>query len=393
MTRIVVLYSGGRHWGGIETYLLNLFRLYDRRKMALVLVSMGEWELTQALRNEGRAAEVRVLSAKRARPRTVFALRRLLRAERAQLVVSQGVVANAYARLAVLGTGIPSLVVVHSDLAGDYPKRAVRWAYMLSDRALRRTTEHYVAVCRYLKDRLVASGVKPEQVTVVQNGVSLPGRRPRADAELRVAVQARPPESAGALARGAGTRLATVGRLHLVKNFDGLIRAMALLPPDTRLVIWGEGPERATLSSLIASLGLQDRVELCGVSDNMAQALEEADIYVQPSKSEGCSFTVAEAMLLGKPVVVTPCGGLPEQVTHGATGLVASDPSAEGLAAAISTLVRDRELAAKLAEAGQKAAEKAFAMDTWLEKTTAAVCAAARQGAAAAGGGEAPAAS
>ena len=393
MTRIVILYSGGRHWGGIETYLLNLFRLYDRRKIELVLATMGEWELTRALRDEAQAAEVRVLSAKRARLRTIFALRRLLRTEQAQLIVSQGVVANAHARLAALGTGVPSLVVVHSDLAADYPKRAVRWAYTLFDRALRPMTKQYVTVCRYLKERLVASGIEAERVEVIPNGVSLSGRAPRHGDAGGGGPQACPPGSTVRTVRKDVARLATVGRLHPVKNFDGLIAAMGLLPPETRLAIWGEGPERANLSALIAGMGLQDRIALCGESENMAQALADADMYVQPSKSEGCSFTVAEAMLQGKPVIVTPCGGLPEQIADGETGLVASDASAEGLAAAISTLVCDADLTAKLAEAGQKAAEVAYAMDAWLERTTAAFLGAARGGAFADSGGEATAAS
>ena len=60
-----------------------------------------------------------------------------------------------------------------------------------------------------------------------------------------------------------------------------------------------------------------------GESQTMQEALADSDVYVQPSKSEGCSFAVAEAMLHGKPVVVTPCGGLPEQVDDGVTGVVA----------------------------------------------------------------------
>jgi glycosyltransferase involved in cell wall biosynthesis len=393
MTRIVIFYSGGRHWGGIETYLLNLFRLYDRRQMTLVLASMGEWRLTQALWDEGQASEVRVLSAKRVRLRTVFELLRLLRAERAQLMVSQGVVANAYARLAAIGAGVPSLVVVHSDLAADYPRRIVRWSYMLVDRALRPPTKQYVTVCRYLKERLVASGVEAERVRVIPNGVSPSGRAERRSDVDRAGARACAPGSTAPRAREGGARLATVGRLHPVKNFNGLIAAMRLVPPETRLAIWGEGAERANLSALIERVGLEDRIELRGESEGMAQALADADIYIQPSKSEGCSFTVAEAMLQGKPVIVTPCGGLPEQIADGETGLVASDTSAEALAAAVSTLVRDTGLAAKLAEAGQKAATAAYAIDTWLERTTHAFCGAAHGRNGTERGGEAPAAS
>jgi glycosyltransferase involved in cell wall biosynthesis len=85
-------------------------------------------------------------------------------------------------------------------------------------------------------------------------------------------------------------------------------------------------------------------------------------------------------MLHGKPVVVTPCGGLPEQLDDGSTGVVAEDTSPEALASAISRLVNDQGLASRLAEAGRRAAEDRFSMSAWLENTTIAFCETARPG-------------
>jgi glycosyltransferase involved in cell wall biosynthesis len=152
---------------------------------------------------------------------------------------------------------------------------------------------------------------------------------------------------------------------------------MRLLPERVSLTIWGEGTERAELEGLVEDLDLGSRVRLPGESENMQQALQGVDIYLQPSKSEGCSFSVAEAMLEGKPVVVTPCGGLPEQVEDGVTGLVARDCSPEALAAAVETLVDDRGVALRLGRAAQLAAEEMYDMDKWLSQTTAALSAAA----------------
>jgi glycosyltransferase involved in cell wall biosynthesis len=165
-----------------------------------------------------------------------------------------------------------------------------------------------------------------------------------------------------------------VGRLHPVKNFDGLITAMSLLPARVRLTIWGDGGEKQKLRTLVDRLALGDRVALPGESQNMGDALKGVDIYVQPSKSEGFGFAVAEAMLHGKPVVVTPCGGLPEQVDDGVTGLVAEDWSPEALAKAIMPLINNRSRAMRLGEAGRKAAQKKCSMRKWLTETTRALC-------------------
>jgi glycosyltransferase involved in cell wall biosynthesis len=379
--KVAVLYSGGRHWGGIETYLANLFRLHDRHAIELILISMGEWDLTRGLEREGFTPMIRVLAGKRVRLGTLKEVRRIIRDERIELIVSQGTVANAYARTAALFAGAPSLVVVHSDMMLDYP-RITRWAYTLSDRLLRPLTKRYVAVSRDLKAKMVKSGVKDEKVTVIYNGVNAAGRM-QGSAPSTVSSPASAPDNNVELGRVFGqseavVSIVTVGRLHPVKNFDGLIKAMPLLPSNVLLTIWGEGKEKAKITALVEELDLAARVRLPGESKNMEEALASADIYVQPSKSEGCSFAVAEAMLCGKPVVVTPCGGLPEQVDNGMTGLVAQDCSPEALAEALRVLVTDRALAVALGDAGRKEARERFSMQRWLEKTTATLCDTAR---------------
>jgi hypothetical protein len=170
IARVAFLYSGGRSWGGIETYLANLFRLHDRSRLDLMLISLGEWELTRRLTEAGLAESLLILPPKRLRLRTVADLRTIVGREQVHLLVSQGTVANAYTRVAALLTRVPNLVVVHSDIALDY-SGLTRWAYKQSDRLLRPITRHYVAVSRHLKAKLVASGVASERVTVIYNGV------------------------------------------------------------------------------------------------------------------------------------------------------------------------------------------------------------------------------
>ena len=97
------------------------------------------------------------------------------------------------------------------------------------------------------------------------------------------------------------------------------------------------------------------------------------DIYLQPSKSEGCSFAVAEAMLHGKPVVVTPRGGLPEQVEDGVTGLVARDCSPRGAGRSGQTCWSTTgSWRSDWATPARTAAEEMYSMDKWLSETTAA---------------------
>ena len=374
MKKVAVLYSGGSQWGGIETYLANLFRLYDRSRMSLVLVSLGEWELTKQLEHDGLSDHLEVLNGRRLRLKTVLDLRRVIADAGVDLLVSQGVVANAYARITALITGVPNLTVVHSNIDLDYPRNVTRRLYKLSDRVLRVGTTRYIAVSGYLKNHVTRSGVDPEIVKVVYNGVdTLTGPRigkVSPDTEGDVLPPA-PADETGPSAVAKDTfLLVSVGRLHPVKNFDSLVKAMQLLPENVRLTIWGEGGQRSHLEGLVAGLGLQGRVSLPGECESMSEALVGSDIYLQPSKSEGFGLAVTEAMLSAKPVVVAPYGGLVEQVEDRVTGIVARDGSPEGLAEAVQILLGDVPLSERLGLAGRERAEEVCSISRWLDNTT-----------------------
>lgn len=377
MKKIAIVYSGGRQWGGIETYLANLFRLYDRRQLRLFLISLGEWELTNQLEHDGLSDDLWVLNAGRARIRTVFDIRRVIADTQAELIVSQGVVANAYGRLAALTTGVPNLTVVHSDLDLDYPNPLARWLYKLSDRILRVATTRYIAVSGHLRNQVVRSGVDPEKIRVVYNGVDT-STGPRLGTSLppsaaQTTASAADDEDASSAGRSDEILLVSVGRLHAVKNFDALVKAMRLLPDNVELTIWGEGEERSSLEGLVDQLGLNSRVRLSGECESMRAALKGADIYLQPSKSEGFGLAVTEAMLHAKPVVVTPYGGLVEQVEDRITGIVSVDGSPEGIADAIRILLEDRSLMIRLGLAGRARAEEVCSIERWLHNTTVAL--------------------
>jgi glycosyltransferase involved in cell wall biosynthesis len=139
----------------------------------------------------------------------------------------------------------------------------------------------------------------------------------------------------------------TVGRLVPVKGFDVLARAAAMLQTaGARVVIVGEGPERARLAGA-------PRVELIGSRDDAAALLAAGDVVVSSSRSEGFPQTLIHAMAAGLPVVATDVGGTAEIVVHDHTGLLvpADDPAA--LARAIDALLADRARSGALGEAGR----------------------------------------
>jgi glycosyltransferase involved in cell wall biosynthesis len=105
-----------------------------------------------------------------------------------------------------------------------------------------------------------------------------------------------------------------VGSLVKVKNVDGLIKVLGNIKIDFKLVIVGEGPERTKIEELIKTLGLKDKVILLGEKPHKEtlRIIRSCDIFILPSKSETFSNVSIEALALGKLVIATKVGILPE---------------------------------------------------------------------------------
>lgn len=143
-----------------------------------------------------------------------------------------------------------------------------------------------------------------------------------------------------------GKQLIAVGRLSLQKNFKYLIDTCRKLRDDGyqfHLCILGDGPERENLERQIESLNLSNIVQLMGYCKNPYPYMKSADIIVCSSIYEGISTVVQEALILGKPVVTTPCTGMEELLGKSEYGLIAED-SENGLYKALCQMLGNREM-------------------------------------------------
>jgi len=154
-------------------------------------------------------------------------------------------------------------------------------------------------------------------------------------------------------------RIAFVGRLTREKGAYDLLQAVASLRtshPGVRLELAGEGDADA-IARRAYELGIGDRVLIRGWCDATARdrMLARAGVFALPSHAEGLPMSLLEAMAAGCPVVATRVGGIPDAVHDGSDGLLVPAGDVPALAAALSRVLADRELAARLGGSAQAA--------------------------------------
>ena len=147
-----------------------------------------------------------------------------------------------------------------------------------------------------------------------------------------------------------------VGRLVEHKNLPRLLQAFAQVVkqrPRTRLLLAGSGPLHDALAAQIGQLGLQDHALLLGEQSEVPALMEAADLVVLPSLREGLSNVVLEAMALGRAVLSTPVGGIPQAIDNGQHGVLVEPTDTDALARALLTLIDDPALRTRLGHAAQ----------------------------------------
>jgi glycosyltransferase involved in cell wall biosynthesis len=332
--------------GGAQTYVASLLPvLADRFDVAVAAHGPGP------LRDAAAEAGVRFIPLEHVR-RSIRPWRdlagfvelvRLLRREKPDIVHANSSKAGLLGRLAAAAAGVPiRIFTVHGwafAARSGLTSRVYRWA----DRLVQPFTT--VTVCVSESERtagLRAGTCSAERTVVIRNAVSLEGTpRSRHERERPLVV--------------------SVGRLKAPKDFVTLARALAALPADSfEALIVGDGPDRPALETELRRLRLEDRVRLAGERHDVADMLAAADVFVLSSRSEGLPVSVLEAMAAELPVVASRVGGVSELVVDGETGFLVAPGKPRDLAAALESLVADRDLRRHLGAVGRVRAETRF---------------------------------
>jgi glycosyltransferase involved in cell wall biosynthesis len=240
-----------------------------------------------------------------------------------------------------------------------YPLSRNRWAL-----GRYRCARRIVAVSRFVAESAIASGMPPELVEVIYDGVETPPRPSPEDRRRARRPWNLPAENA--------PLLGCVGYLLPEKNQALLVRALPKVRaryPDCHLLLAGDGPCRADLERLARQTGVADSVQFAGIVNDVAQVYAALDIFVFPSFAEPLGSSLLAAMGYGLPAVAVAGGAVPEIIRNETNGLLIPDPDPEDFAGAVLRLLDDPALAGRLGDAARQTVERQFSTDRMVEDT------------------------
>ena len=223
--------------------------------------------------------------------------------------------------------------------------------------------ERVICVSDDLLESCLAAGVPARNCVLLENGIDTRGvsRARQSIAEAKAAIGL----------PTTGFVVGAVGRLSGEKGFDVLIRSIHALVSrglDVRLVIVGEGGERANLERLVRELNLTDRVRLAGWQADVRGYFEAMDVFALSSIREGLPNVLLEAMALEVPVVSTRVNGVPRLVQDGRNGFLVTAGDLDGLTTALSGLLTNAALRAVFRTAGRRTVETRYSFATRMHR-------------------------
>lgn len=218
-------------------------------------------------------------------------------------------------------------------------------------------TSRIVAISEHIREVMIESGLKPDQVTTIRTAINLSQFVPREKNQHLLRELNFP---AGCAIIGI------VARLTERKGFKNLFEAVKLLADEGRtlkcLVVGGGASTEkiAALKNHAASLGISEHILLTGRRGDIPDILSLLDVFILPSLAEGLGRSLLEAMAAGKPIVASTVGGIPEAIEDGKSGLLVKPDDSRALAHAIGLLLDNPEKAQELGRASRKRAELLF---------------------------------
>lgn len=347
---------------GIDRVIVALAKYIDRRSFNLSVANIEKKQVSSraivAAAQSAGVDAVMVPCRGRFDWSTVKRLKSMVRAQRIQILHCHESKSRLYGSLVARLTGVPVVSTQHVWTHQDWKTRIGE----LVDAGCLHFSDKVIAVSCQAARSMERVLIPSRQIETITNGIDID--------EFSETIG--DPTLKASLGIPAGMPvIGTVGRLEIDKGRELLVEAARHVSEKGReaaYLLVGEGNELANLHAMAHRLGVADRIFFTGYQKDVRPFLALMDIFVVPSRSEGTPMALLEAMLMRKPVVVTPVGGIPDVVSNGMNGIVLRERNAVQLAEGLLTLLSDQALARRLGERGRRCVESEFSARRMAER-------------------------
>ena len=304
--------------------------------------------------NEGiKITHVEVEAGTKSLPKKLWWFRKYIQKTQPDIVIAFMVSVYTVTLLALMGVDIPVISSVRNDPAYSNLRKKITRKILLPRSA------HVVVQTQQIKQYFSKNIQK--KTTVIYNPVN----------ERVFEAPLNPPSMGSYDNDNPGlkikderlNRIISVGRLYPQKDQKTMIEAFAKVSkkhPDWKLVIFGEGPERGALETMIQDprFKIQDKVSLPGRSENIIDELKKSKIFCLSSVYEGMSNALVEAICVGLPIVTTKVSGTEELIQDGENGFTVNVGDKDAMAEALTKIIEDDNLQKQFAEKNKAQAVK-----------------------------------
>jgi len=297
-------------------------------------------------------------------------LLRVIRRGRYHVVHTHSSKAGVLGRLAAKLARTPVIVhTIHGLAFHDYQPWFINKLFRAVKKACAPMTDHFLSVSSIISQKVIDAGIAPpDRITTVYSGMEL---------DWFLASKADPEAVRREFGLPVGAPVVgKIARLFPLKGHEQLFEAapeVVRRHPSVRFFLIGDGILYDSLRERARRQGISENMVFAGLTarERIPEVLSAMDVLVHTSLREGLARVLPQALAMGKPCVSSDLDGAPEVVIPGRTGFLVKPGDAGGLADAISRLISDPQLRARMGEAGRRLVDPAFRAETMVDKTAA----------------------
>jgi len=329
--------------GGSERVMSIVANKMQERGYEVEIICLNDQIVFYPINEDIKITHVEIEAGTKSLPKKLWWFRKYIKKTQPDVVIAFMVSVYTVTLLALMGVDIPVISSVRNDPAYSNLRKKITRKILLPRSA------HVVVQTQQIKEFFNKNIQK--KTTVIYNPVnekvfenSYDDDNVDDNENLKLKVK-----------EERINRIISVGRLYPQKDQKIMIEAFAKVSehhPDWKLVIFGEGPQRRALETMIQDprFKIQDKVSLPGRSENIIDELKKSKVFCLSSIYEGMSNALVEAICVGLPIVTTKVSGTEELIKDGENGFIVNIGDTDAMAEALTKILEDENLQKQFSE-------------------------------------------